>query len=410
MADVYHYNSLHVGDQATAVGGAFTALADDPSAIYYNPAGIVFLGERELSASMNAYHGQQSTIRGLFATDYKSRSGSVIPVFLGGSMRLNRAWVFGYGIYSPNREATERDELVTNDAKNDLLRFRHILRIDEDTSYFSAALAREVDVGAIGIAVAVLQHKRSMHQTVISEFGPFSDQTAKELVYQYHYTNRQQQDLLGIAPTFGYLGKRENTTFGLSATAPVVIREQDHVHEHTFGLLVDSDLKPAGDDPFVKEETEASNLKIIGDWPMTIRGGLATTVGPWTITPDINWHSAKQSHKLRRKFVRNAVTNYGLGIRYRPSQAMGYAAGIFTNFDARPEVGVGTGAGHEHEDFIGLSAGIFHWTKKKTRYSVASTVQYGTGHVQLSGRDQDIAPQAVRTWMYTLGGSISTAE
>ena len=39
------YNIYEMGGRATALGGAFTATADDPSAIFYNSAGTAFLKE-----------------------------------------------------------------------------------------------------------------------------------------------------------------------------------------------------------------------------------------------------------------------------------------------------------------------------------------------------------------------------
>ena len=36
------WNNTLMGCRAVALGAAFAAIADDPSAIYYNPAGMVF--------------------------------------------------------------------------------------------------------------------------------------------------------------------------------------------------------------------------------------------------------------------------------------------------------------------------------------------------------------------------------
>src|SRR3990172_2529925 len=55
MADEYHYNNILIGDRAAGMAGAYTAISDDPSGLYYNPAGIVFAPRRSFSASVNAY-------------------------------------------------------------------------------------------------------------------------------------------------------------------------------------------------------------------------------------------------------------------------------------------------------------------------------------------------------------------
>ena len=38
-ADEDHYNNIIIGDRPAGMGGAYTAISDDPSGLYYNPAG-----------------------------------------------------------------------------------------------------------------------------------------------------------------------------------------------------------------------------------------------------------------------------------------------------------------------------------------------------------------------------------
>ena len=54
-ADDQHYVNVLVGDRSGALGGAYTALADDPSGCYYNPAGLAFAPYQSFSASMNVF-------------------------------------------------------------------------------------------------------------------------------------------------------------------------------------------------------------------------------------------------------------------------------------------------------------------------------------------------------------------
>ena len=41
-AGPYHFSDILPGDRAMGMGGAFGAVADDSSSIYYNPAGLAF--------------------------------------------------------------------------------------------------------------------------------------------------------------------------------------------------------------------------------------------------------------------------------------------------------------------------------------------------------------------------------
>src|SRR5205085_928366 len=51
-ADDSRYQDYPVGSRALALGGAFVALSDDPSGLYYNPAGIC--DSRRLNVSVSA--------------------------------------------------------------------------------------------------------------------------------------------------------------------------------------------------------------------------------------------------------------------------------------------------------------------------------------------------------------------
>lgn len=51
-----NYNSILIGDQASGMGGAYTAMAEDASALaFYNPAGLAFLEGNSFSAAVGIY-------------------------------------------------------------------------------------------------------------------------------------------------------------------------------------------------------------------------------------------------------------------------------------------------------------------------------------------------------------------
>ena len=70
-----HVDTLGIGAKASAMGGAFTAQADDFSALYYNPAGLAQIRDRELSVGVAlvnanlAAHGHVVDRRGAVVED-----------------------------------------------------------------------------------------------------------------------------------------------------------------------------------------------------------------------------------------------------------------------------------------------------------------------------------------------------
>jgi len=113
MVDVYGW-----GSRATAMGGAFTALADDFSAVYYNPAGLMYPRSLEepvpdrkgIRFDFGYVYGEprlwiRDPHEGEAVEDYGSTTGpylgfSVDPVDFHGTFR-RKVFAFGLGLYLP---------------------------------------------------------------------------------------------------------------------------------------------------------------------------------------------------------------------------------------------------------------------------------------------------------------------
>ena len=68
LADDSRYQDFPVGSRATALGGAFVALSDDPSGLYYNPAGICDSRRTNVNVSASLY-GFERQSRGAIQID-----------------------------------------------------------------------------------------------------------------------------------------------------------------------------------------------------------------------------------------------------------------------------------------------------------------------------------------------------
>ncbi len=84
LADEYHYNNILMGERALGLGGAYTAVADDPSGNYYNPAGIAYSNGRTLSGSVNTFYRANTVYEDALGTnDYSRESTGLLPNFFG---------------------------------------------------------------------------------------------------------------------------------------------------------------------------------------------------------------------------------------------------------------------------------------------------------------------------------------
>lgn len=94
-ADPFHFQSIPLGQRALGFGGAFTGLADDPSAAYYNPAGLVWSGDSALSASLTLNAFDRQTIVDGYRTEVGRTSlrhdaGPSLPSSVGFAKRLGK--------------------------------------------------------------------------------------------------------------------------------------------------------------------------------------------------------------------------------------------------------------------------------------------------------------------------------
>ncbi len=68
-AQLRNYNGTPIGERAAGMGGAYTAVADDSSAIWYNPAGLGRIKKQGLSGSVSAYAYRSLSIDSIYAAE-----------------------------------------------------------------------------------------------------------------------------------------------------------------------------------------------------------------------------------------------------------------------------------------------------------------------------------------------------
>lgn len=109
LASLSSASGTRVGFQdafATARGNAFVATADNPSAIYYNPAGIARLDGTRVSANLYSVS---------LSSDYQGAGGAAsidedpvhVPAFYTTWKPEGADWTFGFGMYAPFGLETE---------------------------------------------------------------------------------------------------------------------------------------------------------------------------------------------------------------------------------------------------------------------------------------------------------------
>lgn len=104
-ADSYHNVRGFFGERASGLAGAFTAVSDDPSGAYYNPAGLAFAYDNYISLSAVNYSEVRKTYHSVFGPgqDVERTSRRYTPGFFGAVKSFGDT-KFAFTVVSPTSE------------------------------------------------------------------------------------------------------------------------------------------------------------------------------------------------------------------------------------------------------------------------------------------------------------------
>jgi long-chain fatty acid transport protein len=227
--DFDHHRNVLPGSRAAGLGGAYTALSDDPSGSYYNPAGLVHTRDLDVSVSVNSFQVatlKYKNIAALNDQDFEEDSQTIFPSFVGSNYRfgwLHLAWSY-VTLDTKNIDQTTRFSDLSSDTNSlDSYNRTH----QEVNTHFLAGLSAGISLGDnFSLGLSSYYYRRSIiasnHQLVRVTTGSF-------LTSDQKYTTLNE----GLLPVFGAMLKFSNFAFGLS------VRQGMRLTDNTT-LLTDS--------------------------------------------------------------------------------------------------------------------------------------------------------------------------
>jgi long-chain fatty acid transport protein len=310
-------DNTHMGTKANAMGKAFTGLADDPSAVFYNPAGLVF--QRE-GLSVQAY--------GLYVmTDLTYKAGQLMPpntmqenasdesvLFPGFFLNYHQGDVaIGMGVYLPYGGG----------------KFKY----EDFGGVPGLSIEQSLGLMAFGGSVAVkLSERFSVGVSLTGYMGMYTYKKTVPSAMISASNFPQEDDISGVAAVggnFGFLFKASETlTLGATAKLPVRITVDG---ETTFGAPLSSSFD------------SSAELRL----PWYITFGMALKASPeLTITFDFNYALYSTMDKYTFLFrgygvapandgmikdIRTGYTDatyFALGVDYKASDVLSLRGGV----------------------------------------------------------------------------------
>lgn len=432
-ADQFHYKNFLIGDRAIGLGGAYTAISDDASGVYYNPAGTAFALNNDISGSANAFYTSKATYKNAIAdNDFTENSSGSVPSFFGGLQKLDnykQGLVFAFGVYLNNNELKDQNDLYDKDinlgtpspctdglARKPVLlkRFHRTANQRASTMNISGSLAyRVMPRLAVGVALNYIK--------------------IEELVQEYQDTKNTSSECVGGASTDFYLLQTQNIRQKVTGEGiqPVISVQAILGDRFSWGLTfkmahyltqkfeLDSESRSTktsvanqdsidnaastgaganvnnGDDTILAQVNgEIRAQKPLGTPPYEIGTGFAFFYSPrFLLSLDVSYTSAVKDAEeitgLGSIYAKDAVTNYAAGLEFYILPFLPLRVGYFTNNDARPKLNADSTGQRDHIDYNGGSL-FLSWVQPSSQLGAGVVYQQGTGEAQKITRSKTI--------------------
>jgi long-chain fatty acid transport protein len=367
-ADEQHYRNILIGDRAAGMAGAYTAVSDDPSGLYYNPAGTLYSAGGNLSASMNALHLTETTYdKALGGNDWKRSSVVFIPDFFGVLQPLGKG-VVGFSYAVPESISEDQDQIFEKlpssipGATID----RYVINFNQEDSTYNVGPSYAWPLGGkVSVGATLYGHYR--HRELIL------NQLVNLSTGQYEWSTRYlETSEYGVRPLLGVMyAPADKWSVGLSLTKTYVLSSKTS-DQRTLKTITD-------DGNTVSFETETNHARRA--YPLTTTLGVAWFPSEvLALAGDFSYYGATQDDFGDRK----ATWNAALGVEYYLNQRWAVRTGLFTNRANSPEVASGQLNQDPHVDYYGGSLSLTHFTRN-------SSVSLGANYSRGSGKDQVIS-------------------
>lgn len=388
FADQLHYKNIIIGDRAAGLAGAYSAIADDASGLYYNPAGIVFSKDLQLSASANALHSSSLKYKNVLnGTDWKRESSTIVPNFFGMTTKLGPGY-FGFSYAVTDFDVEDQDTVLTSipGISTFVLNLNNTDKVTKLGPSYAIQINDQWNVG-----VSLYLHDREQ-DLVQSQFIRLSNNRfeSSDLFIDASET--------GIEPILGVMwSPRENWSVGASIRQVKIISSETRVQNFCSSDVNDATVQPSQClrvDASVVDPSIVSN-KDKRELPVNTRIGVAYFPSPkFLISSDLSYFSSVDSDAFKAE----SVLNISIGVEYYYNASWALRGGIFTNNSNASEIDPNISDQSDHVDLTGLSLSL-------SKFSRTSSITVGYAGSSGSGEAQVIAGN---TAIQTLDQSMHT--
>ena len=366
QADTFHYKEALIGERASGLAGAFSAVSDDPSGAFYNPAGLAFAQNDYISISTNSFKYSELTSNKIVgdSKDWTMFSNNFFPSFFGLLQDFNGIKL-GFSIITPESERIDQDTRTELDYSQTSTRNQTWVRnynVTTQTYLVGPSIGLLINPNfSIGMSVFAMQRSRSVID------NQWIDWKNRDNIW--HWENKYiEENGLGVLPIVGlqFMPVPE-VSVGARLKTPYIIKADAVVESINKHVSVTTSVS----------EQKTYNLKSQGYiyQPLSMNLGVAWFASSkLLLTTDVDYyHSHYASNEF---FKKKPIVNISSGMEYFFNRNISLRGGLYSNnsnvhtvfssVDDIDMIGVTTSLGYETE-FSSISIGLdFSFGEGKT--------------------------------------------
>ena len=396
VADEFHYNNMLIGERASGMGGAYTAISDDATGMYYNPAGIVYVGDRNFSASVNAYFSQVKKYENVIGNQPFERKSSALLANYFGIVKPIGKYKIGFSYAMPDSVSEDQNQTFTN-VSTAVSRFTINLNNRDTTIYFGPSFAAEIN-SDLSVGLTLYVHKRDA-QLTINQFMERTDTTTQWTNKYFRLNETGVRPILGVA-----WSPAEKLSLGFSLARTIVLSSDANSWTTCWDALGyvanSSGCNKSVAAPSILVPLRATS-SIKRQYPTRLAIGAAYFADRnLLLSGDLTYHTAVTDPIYGEKV---ATINAAIGTEYYLSRKMAIRAGLFTNRANTPNIQAGVTSIEEQINIYGASLSVSSFSGSAS-VTLGGSVNYGKGKSQILN-DTSVQDASTLGWLIFLSSS-----
>lgn len=382
FADEYHYNNIIIGDRASGMGGAYTAISDDPSGLYYNPAGIAFSFGRSLSGGAQAYHMVQKEYKDVLGgRGWNRRSSEVLPNYFGIILPFGNGKM-GFSFAVPDAILEDQAQTFYNIQQGIE---RYIININDSDKTYNFGPSYGIKINErLALGTTLYMHYRTRNY-INRHFINFDDG-------RYQWANAYKWlTESGLKPVFGLMWTPADRWSIGTTFSKIYIFDTDLRAQATYkgpdytNTTIDYSIWKSHD----KKEFPFVTTLGIAYFPSD-RILFSTDISYYTSAPyTLRLNNIDAGSYIPENVSQESVVNMAIGAEYYPNAGIALRGGLYTNMANTPELISGKTYQPEHIDMYGASLSVSSFSRLSS-LTVGGNYAYGKGKAQIIGDDPSI--------------------